>query len=582
VGRSAVIAVFVIAQLTAQAALGVQTAQAATVAMKDGVLYYRAAPGEQNSVIAGLNDRPSLHVRLLDSPNADAGEGCTRVTEGGGDGSFPYTVVKCAVAAGSVPRLNIELGDGLDSFVWTSGGPPGNGVHFVTTPVGGVVSGGPGNDGLITNGRLYGGPGDDSLTGWGSLYGGPGDDELRPGYGRSLERIYDNMYRGGAGDDRLVGPARAYGGPGSDTLFEAAGPDVIIPGPGEDRVRLPEIPHKPRGRDVVLARDGHFDSVECGADGQFDRVSLDGVDWMVGCPLDSLHRSAAPRAVPLSVSADPTLRQDNGLFVLLGCPKDATRACAGAALASVAGRLRGRSGFRLPPGHTQTLTVGAMPFCSVRRLDRASVDVRTAAAGGQIAVRRTITLKRQPRIEPVARLALPDGKRLALTHEELTPGDEFVVSVVRRYAGCKLDTTFGLAGTTKVPFNRGPFGSSIGMVRVGDGRIVLGGVHEYSTHHFNCCAGNFGIAALTPDGNIDRSFGEQGFGDVKLPEQDGGAYPTPRAFYLEQAGGAPPRLALDGTLIDPPARVTRPAFARFSLDGELLEAGVGPPGPWIP
>jgi hypothetical protein len=282
------------------------------------------------------------------------------------------------------------------------------------------------------------------------------------------------------------------------------------------------------------------------------------------------------------VSADLTLRQDNGLFVLLGCPKDASRGCAGMALASVAGRHRGRSGFRLQPGDTQTLPVGAMPFCSVRRLDRASVDVRTAAAGGQIAVRRTITLKRPAHVERVARLALPDGKRLALTHEELTLGDEFIVSVVRRYAGCKLDTTFGLAGTTKVLFKRGPFGSSLGLVRVGDGRIVLGGIHEYSTHHFSCCAGNFGVAALTPDGNIDRSFGEQGFGDVKLPEQDGGAYPTAKAFYLEQSEGAPPRLALDGTLISPASGLTRPAFARFSVDGELLEAGVGPPSPAIP
>jgi hypothetical protein len=72
VGRSAVIAVFVIAQLTAQAALGVQTARAATVAMKDGVLYYRAAPGEQNSIVAGLNDRPSLHVRMVDTPDAES------------------------------------------------------------------------------------------------------------------------------------------------------------------------------------------------------------------------------------------------------------------------------------------------------------------------------------------------------------------------------------------------------------------------------------------------------------------------------------------------------------------------------
>lgn len=106
------------------------------------------------------------------------------------------------------------------------------------------------------NDRIYGGLNQDCLE------GGDGDDQLAGGWG-------DDDLAGGPGPDRLLG------GPGADRLLGGRGADVLVGGRGVDRFA------GGRGDDVVDARDGRAELVDCGP-GR-DRVRADAVDRLIGC-----------------------------------------------------------------------------------------------------------------------------------------------------------------------------------------------------------------------------------------------------------------------------------------------------------
>jgi hypothetical protein len=77
------------------------------------------------------------------------------------------------------------------------------------------------------------------------IVGGPGGDRLFGMRG-------DDVLRGRAGNDRL------YGGPGHDRVFGDTGADLVVGGPGRDRLV------GGRGADRIAARDGQPDAVSCG------------------------------------------------------------------------------------------------------------------------------------------------------------------------------------------------------------------------------------------------------------------------------------------------------------------------------
>jgi RTX calcium-binding nonapeptide repeat (4 copies) len=172
-----------------------------------------------------------------------------------------------------------------------------------------IVMGSPGPDTLLgTKGPdlLVGGAGHDEL------YGGRGDDVLRGGTGK------DHLY-GGDGDDVLDGGPlndpwpvdppyrreRLLGGAGNDVLVSHVGGAVVMGGTGNDRIdgRDPATHCHVRagsralasggplcaqwllagwGDDVVRARDGNLDMIDCG--GGHDMVSADAIDEiMSGC-----------------------------------------------------------------------------------------------------------------------------------------------------------------------------------------------------------------------------------------------------------------------------------------------------------
>jgi hypothetical protein len=118
------------------------------------------------------------------------------------------------------------------------------------------------------------------VGGDGELIGNGGDDELR------------------AGD----GADRIDGGAGADKLDGGFGDDTIAGGPGRDAISAdlaggdcgPLWCKYPYGNDVVDARDGEADTVDCGP-GE-DRVTADANDVLSGC--ESVDRIAAAPDVP--------------------------------------------------------------------------------------------------------------------------------------------------------------------------------------------------------------------------------------------------------------------------------------------
>lgn len=161
-------------------------ASASTVGVESGVIVYRAAAGESNSV--SVDPGPSAgKVEITDSGfpgSITPGSGCTA-------GVFESEAV-CQVGAGGIRielgnegdslhvnddlgsfPISADLGDELDTYVGPSSG---------TTPP--TVQGGTGNDDLVGGALadvLHGGPGNDTLNGRGGadkVYGDDGDDSM--------------------------------------------------------------------------------------------------------------------------------------------------------------------------------------------------------------------------------------------------------------------------------------------------------------------------------------------------------------------------------------------------------------------
>lgn len=119
-----------------------------------------------------------------------------------------------------------------------------------------------------------------------------GDDEVDASEVRSFRIVAHTgsgnaKLTGGALDDELssdTGGDELSGGPGNDVLTagaesdDAPDRDILDGGPGRDRMSTgPDA-------DVVLARDGEADQVDCGA-GAGDRVVADRIDELVGCEI---------------------------------------------------------------------------------------------------------------------------------------------------------------------------------------------------------------------------------------------------------------------------------------------------------
>lgn len=167
----------------------------------------------------------------------------------------------------------------------------------------------------------------------GTLAGGPGDDELR---------VYANIDEGNStllgngGNDKLT--AGDYqdtldGGPGNDVLNAGFGNDVITGGPGQDTILADATSAGcwysckiPFGNDVVNARDGEADTIDCGV-GE-DRAIVDKIDVVANCETVDVGGAAsgpgAPAGNPAGTPAPAFSHKLKGAKLTLTVP------CAGA------------------------------------------------------------------------------------------------------------------------------------------------------------------------------------------------------------------------------------------------------------
>jgi len=172
----------------------------------------------------------------------------------------------------SQPRLSISF-DGA-----ANDGRPGEndnlvGVERIDSGVSGTFAGGPGDDDFFVRSNLDGG--DSTLTGAG------GNDKLK---GHDHVETID----GGPGADRVEGGYNndvLTGGPGRDTIFGDSTTDTC-------NYLSCKIPF---GNDVIFARDGEADTIDCGP-GE-DRAEVDAIDVVANC--EQIGKpGAAPAGAP--------------------------------------------------------------------------------------------------------------------------------------------------------------------------------------------------------------------------------------------------------------------------------------------
>jgi Ca2+-binding RTX toxin-like protein len=177
--------------------------------------------------------------------------------------------VALAVAAGTCPTqfLGTAASDRVDGT--------GTGDRMFGMAGDDVLNGLGGDDclvGMAGNDLLFGG------DGWDLAYGGTGHDVVVGGDGG--ERLRGNKgndrLSGGAGNDRLVG------GAGHDRLSGGDGDDVLKGGRGRNTYR------GGAGRDVIAARNGTRDVVDCG--GGSDTARVDAADRVTHCERTSVRR----------------------------------------------------------------------------------------------------------------------------------------------------------------------------------------------------------------------------------------------------------------------------------------------------
>jgi Ca2+-binding RTX toxin-like protein len=94
------------------------------------------------------------------------------------------------------------------------------------------------------------------------IFGRGGDDLIKGKRGR--DRLFGNK-----GNDTLVGGKardRLRGGKGADILLGGKGPDRIAGGPGPDQLNMRDgVEQGSPGNDVINARNGQLDEIDCGA-----------------------------------------------------------------------------------------------------------------------------------------------------------------------------------------------------------------------------------------------------------------------------------------------------------------------------
>ena len=232
----------------------------------------------------------------------------------------------------------------------------------------------------------------------GTLVGGDLDDDFR--VFANLDEGNSTMV-GNGGNDKLI--AGDYtdsldGGTGNDVLNGGYGNDTVTGGPGQDTIQgdansttcgywsyTCKIPF---GNDVINARDGEIDNVDCGVG--TDQAIVDTIDVVANCETVDGAAPAKP--------GDPS-KPDAGLKFsskALGKKKlTVTVPCAGACKVSATLTAKGK---RLATGRKTLLTAGnaklTLKFAKPRRNTTATLKVTVESADGKASASKAVKLKR--------------------------------------------------------------------------------------------------------------------------------------------------------------------------------------------
>ena len=259
-------------------------ALAATVRVdhEQDALVYRAAPGERNHFSMTASNGS---ITVADSVPIRPGVGCRRAPDPGR--------VECELFGSA--RAIVRLGDRDDR------------ARVLPSLDEVLMDGGSGDDvlhGSFEKDTLLGGRGTDGLRGAGGV-----DRLLARGYGLTTDRTAD----------------RLRGGRGSDLLMGSGGRNLIVPGPGVDKVSAGE------GRDIVYARDDSVEQIHCGA-GE-DSAVTDGIDYPLACEHHEPYSTPSPVPLEFSSAAGST-----SASLLIGCREAHPAACEGTVQLELEGR----------------------------------------------------------------------------------------------------------------------------------------------------------------------------------------------------------------------------------------------------
>lgn len=259
-------------------------ALAATVRVdhEQDALVYRAAPGERNHFSMTASNGS---ITVADSVPIRPGVGCRRAADPGR--------VECELFGSA--RAIVRLGDRDDR------------ARVLPSLDEVLMDGGSGDDvlhGSFEKDTLLGGRGTDGLRGAGGV-----DRLLARGYGLTTDRTAD----------------RLRGGRGSDLLMGSGGRNLIVPGPGVDKVSAGE------GRDIVYARDDSIEQIHCGA-GE-DSAVTDGIDYPLACEHHEPYSTPSPVPLEFSSAAGST-----SASLLIGCREAHPAACEGTVQLELEGR----------------------------------------------------------------------------------------------------------------------------------------------------------------------------------------------------------------------------------------------------
>ncbi|HVG74689.1 MAG TPA: calcium-binding protein [Thermoleophilaceae bacterium] len=259
-------------------------ALAATVRVdhEQDALVYRAAPGERNHFSMTASNGS---ITVADSVPIRPGVGCRRAPDPGR--------VECELFGSA--RAIVRLGDRDDR------------ARVLPSLDEVLMDGGSGDDvlhGSFEKDTLLGGRGTDGLRGAGGV-----DRLLARGYGLTTDRTAD----------------RLRGGRGSDLLMGSGGRNLIVPGPGVDKVSAGG------GRDIVYARDDSIEQIHCGA-GE-DSAVTDGIDYPLACEHHEPYSTPSPVPLEFSSAAGST-----SASLLIGCREAHPAACEGTVQLELEGR----------------------------------------------------------------------------------------------------------------------------------------------------------------------------------------------------------------------------------------------------